>query len=241
MPLFPRCTLSVTVRIIFSLLTQWRFLFLCVLNNTVHALAVNDGDYIKAVLDRNTAENISRVLYPNDNVSHHKSRIVISCKHSVWPLVCLSVYPSVCTLVYLSFHLYVRPSVDKWADRWTGLSICLSVYLSVHWSICLSTCMSIHVSAQLSVCPSACVCSHYFVYIYTVHVCLSTCLSVYLSFSPCTCLPAHLCVCLPVHGHGDSSGGWWYGMLLAVDDWFTHVYITVSNCLLPPNVERPQN
>jgi len=27
----------------------------------------NDGDYIQAVLDRNTAENISKVLYPNDN------------------------------------------------------------------------------------------------------------------------------------------------------------------------------
>jgi starch phosphorylase len=27
----------------------------------------NDGDYIQAVLDRNIAENISRVLYPNDN------------------------------------------------------------------------------------------------------------------------------------------------------------------------------
>jgi len=30
----------------------------------------NHGDYIKAVLDRNLAENITRVLYPNDNVSH---------------------------------------------------------------------------------------------------------------------------------------------------------------------------
>lgn len=30
-------------------------------------VAVNDGDYIQAVLDRNLAENISRVLYPNDN------------------------------------------------------------------------------------------------------------------------------------------------------------------------------
>lgn len=29
--------------------------------------SVNDGDYIQAVLDRNLAENISRVLYPNDN------------------------------------------------------------------------------------------------------------------------------------------------------------------------------
>lgn len=28
---------------------------------------VNDGDYIQAVIDRNIAENISRVLYPNDN------------------------------------------------------------------------------------------------------------------------------------------------------------------------------
>lgn len=30
--------------------------------------AVNIGDYIQAVCDRNNAENISRVLYPNDNV-----------------------------------------------------------------------------------------------------------------------------------------------------------------------------
>lgn len=32
-------------------------------------LTVNVGGYIEAVLDRNLAENISRVLYPNDNVS----------------------------------------------------------------------------------------------------------------------------------------------------------------------------
>ena len=30
--------------------------------------SVNGGDYIKAVLDRNVAENILQVLYPNDNV-----------------------------------------------------------------------------------------------------------------------------------------------------------------------------
>ena len=30
---------------------------------------VQGGDYIGAVLSRNNAENISRVLYPNDNVS----------------------------------------------------------------------------------------------------------------------------------------------------------------------------
>lgn len=33
------------------------------------SFSVNVGDYIQAVLDRNLAENISRVLYPNDNVS----------------------------------------------------------------------------------------------------------------------------------------------------------------------------
>lgn len=32
-----------------------------------YLISVNDGDYIQAVLDRNLAENISRVLYPNDN------------------------------------------------------------------------------------------------------------------------------------------------------------------------------
>lgn len=30
-------------------------------------ISVNSGDYIQAVLDRNVAENITRVLYPNDN------------------------------------------------------------------------------------------------------------------------------------------------------------------------------
>lgn len=35
---------------------------------TLCVSAVNVGDYIQAVLDRNLAENISRVLYPNDNV-----------------------------------------------------------------------------------------------------------------------------------------------------------------------------
>ncbi|CAN7949631.1 unnamed protein product, partial [Ixodes pacificus] len=32
----------------------------------------NNGDYIQAVLDRNLAENISRVLYPNDNMFEGK-------------------------------------------------------------------------------------------------------------------------------------------------------------------------
>ena len=48
--------------------------------------SVNHGDYIKAVLDRNLAENITRVLYPNDNVSHcHVSQLRNpSLLHQVW-------------------------------------------------------------------------------------------------------------------------------------------------------------
>lgn len=37
--------------------------------SVVCSSTVNVGGYIQAVLDRNLAENISRVLYPNDNVS----------------------------------------------------------------------------------------------------------------------------------------------------------------------------
>ncbi|KAJ1357819.1 hypothetical protein KIN20_016065 [Parelaphostrongylus tenuis] len=36
--------------------------------NHFHLKFFNDGDYVQAVMDRNLAENITRVLYPNDNV-----------------------------------------------------------------------------------------------------------------------------------------------------------------------------
>ena len=44
---------------------------------------VNSGEYIQAVCDRNLAENISRVLYPNDNV---RPVVLVSlmCKSSAW-------------------------------------------------------------------------------------------------------------------------------------------------------------
>jgi starch phosphorylase len=56
------------------------------LNNTVNTMRLwsakaptsfnlrffNDGDYIQAVCDRNLAENITRVLYPNDNITEGK-------------------------------------------------------------------------------------------------------------------------------------------------------------------------
>lgn len=38
----------------------------------LYYIIVNDGDYIQAVLDRNLAENITRVLYPNDNLFEGK-------------------------------------------------------------------------------------------------------------------------------------------------------------------------
>ena len=37
---------------------------------------VNSGAYIDAVCERNTAENITRVLYPNDNVSALKEYVL---------------------------------------------------------------------------------------------------------------------------------------------------------------------
>lgn len=43
---------------------MYAYILLCAL---VHL--VNSGDYVQAVCDRNLAENISRVLYPNDNVN----------------------------------------------------------------------------------------------------------------------------------------------------------------------------
>jgi starch phosphorylase len=36
--------------------------------NHFHLKFFNDGDYVQAVMDRNLTENITRVLYPNDNV-----------------------------------------------------------------------------------------------------------------------------------------------------------------------------
>jgi starch phosphorylase len=36
--------------------------------NHFHLKFFNDGDYMNAVMDRNLAENITRVLYPNDNM-----------------------------------------------------------------------------------------------------------------------------------------------------------------------------
>ncbi|VDK82945.1 unnamed protein product [Litomosoides sigmodontis] len=36
--------------------------------NKFHLKFFNDGDYVQAVMDRNVSENITRVLYPNDNV-----------------------------------------------------------------------------------------------------------------------------------------------------------------------------
>lgn len=49
---------------------------LSLLKSSLYLFVVNVGDYIQAVLDRNLAENISRVLYPNDNV-----RVTFPCSN----------------------------------------------------------------------------------------------------------------------------------------------------------------
>ena len=53
--------------------------------------SVNNGDYIQAVCDRNLAENITRVLYPNDNV----------CIFSVNFLLLIG------SVIFLTYHLGV--------------------------------------------------------------------------------------------------------------------------------------
>lgn len=64
----------------------------------VTASTVNVGDYIEAVLDRNLAENITRVLYPNDNV-----------RQPYWGSVSLSVSDSPHSLINpLSFCSSLR-------------------------------------------------------------------------------------------------------------------------------------
>lgn len=59
------CTCLAEIKRFHATAVKWKWM------NGVHvffSLTVNVGGYIQAVLDRNLAENISRVLYPNDNV-----------------------------------------------------------------------------------------------------------------------------------------------------------------------------
>lgn len=49
----------------------WRLLCFVFNKHGFIIVSVNSGEYISAVCDRNLAENISRVLYPNDNVSKY--------------------------------------------------------------------------------------------------------------------------------------------------------------------------
>ena len=82
------------------------FLKLFTLNFT--ATLVNNGAYIQAVLDRNLAENISRVLYPNDNVFEGKElrlkQEYFLCAATLHDVV----RRSVCTHHYFYFRVNIQ-------------------------------------------------------------------------------------------------------------------------------------
>ena len=81
---------------------SWKFFFsltcLSTLKQFVY-VTVNDGDYVQAVIDRNVAENISRVLYPNDNFFEGKELrlkqeyFMVAATLQVWKL-CTCIYPN---------------------------------------------------------------------------------------------------------------------------------------------------
>ncbi len=45
------------------------FVFYSIFSFSINIYLVNDGDYLNAVSDQSLAENVTRVLYPNDNVN----------------------------------------------------------------------------------------------------------------------------------------------------------------------------
>lgn len=49
------------VRFSFNILSNY-------LNTFLYNFIVNDGDYLNSVSEQSLAENVTRVLYPNDNV-----------------------------------------------------------------------------------------------------------------------------------------------------------------------------
>ena len=63
---------------------------------------VQKGDYISAVLDRNLTENITRVLYPNDNV-----RLTVIKTRLKFRLSCSTAF-----LPSIAFHIESMQSSD---------------------------------------------------------------------------------------------------------------------------------
>jgi hypothetical protein len=124
-------------------------------------------------------------LYVHPSLCLPKSLFACS---SACLFICLSchmpAFSSVCVPICPSFHLYVCPSVCFSFYLFTVclcvhlsvLSIHITVYLSVHPSVCSSICLFIHLSVHPSVCSSICLFIHL-----SVHpsVCSSTCRSIH--------------------------------------------------------------
>ena len=74
------------------------------------AFAVNSGEYINAVFDRNVAENISRVLYPNDNVS---LLLTINLCNKIILNLILFHYAVQCSQIAHEYRMCLISSVDE--------------------------------------------------------------------------------------------------------------------------------
>ncbi|XP_075425498.1 glycogen phosphorylase, muscle form-like [Ascaphus truei] len=160
----------------------------------------NVGGYIQAVLGRNVAENISRVLYPNDNIdtiwSYKNISLHLSCMSpSLSPFLSLSLcfFPPVSlppslslSLPSLSLPLCLSPSLSLSVFLPPSLSPCFS--LSVSLSLCSPPSLSLSLSLPLSVslAPSP-----------SLSVSLPLFLSLSLSLSLSLCLSPSLSVSLP--------------------------------------------
>ncbi len=113
--------------------------------------------------------------------------------------LCLFVGMSICLSIYLSVHLLAYPSVSLSVHLFVGTSVGLSICVFVCPSICLYICWFIH----LCLCLYICWLIHLWLYLFCQSNCPSVSLSVlqfvYQSISTFVLMSANISDCLAVH------------------------------------------